>query len=587
MAPPRHSRLVRRSAFLSAVLFLSSGLHAAEAPRSDQQPDAAWDMLVESVSIRGSGAQIALQTRAGRKYDAGIVHQDVRKLYATGRFSDIRVEAEEGDSGKRVTFHVIEAPRLMLGAIRTDPEEFRFNANIPAGTPIDTLRAHSIASEFRRQLSQQGYSDTSVDPELVASEVGKADLVLHVRAGDRVRVGQVTLLGDTGLQTKDILKHTQSLSGKRVLPGIPGLWKGWKREPDYSDTAVASDLARIRSLYLSRGYLDATVRVDHTNTSTGNASVNLLLNARRQYHVRSWRVSGTGVDPTVGFVNGAFRADALCKCLSDLRRKAEREGVLDFSVRLLIDPVYDRASTSVPEVDLVAAIEKGKPYSIRRIDFQGNRKSSDSTIRANLLLHEADLLDSTLLRKSIDRLNRTSLFEPINETSLDITTDEKTGLADVRIRLNERKSGSWSISGPVGPMSLAGSLQFTLASRLPSWGRGLLEMSSWYASFSLLAYGGPFSSLLAGSSGKTLMPVFSLHRPFMPSQSLMSGVMIAPQLGWRGTLAGYGSTQLVERVLPWLSATDRTTTVLPVTVELPDGDATMFCDPARPQAIQA
>ena len=556
---------------MSAVLLLCSGLYAATS-----------HIPIEAVTISGSDAQFHLETRKGDPYQPEVIQRDVRTLHRTGRFSDIRVEADEGEAGKLITFHVVEVPRLMLGAVRTEPEEFRFQVGVPAGTTLDAAKAHSIASEFRRQLSQQGYTDTSVEPEIVPSDPGRADLVLHVRTGDRVRIADVKLIGDPALKTKEILGSTHALRGKRVLPGIPGLWKGWKLGADYSDMAVGSDLARIRSLYLSRGYFDAAVRVDHTEITNGKATVNLLLNAGQPYRVRSWSVSGNGIDPRLETVKGAFRPNELCKCLFDLRREAEKQGIVDFSVRLALNPV-----PGTPEVDLVATVERGRQYRIRRINILGNRRFSDSTVRANLLLDETDWLDTTLLRKSIHRLNRSSMFEPMDETSLDIATDAESGFADVRIRLKERKAGSWLLSGPMGPISLAGSLQFTLASRLPSWGTGLLDLSSWYGSFSLLAFGNPLlsnvSSLAAGASRKTVLPVFALHRPFLPSQSWMSGVTIAPQLGSQGMLASYGSTQLVERVLPWLSATNRTTTELPVTVETRDGEATMMCESPRPR----
>lgn len=182
----------------------------------------------------------------------------------------------------------------------------------------------------------------------------------------------------------------------------------------------------------------------------------------------------------------------------------------------------------------------------------------------------------------MDRLNRSSLFEPITENDVAVVTDEKPGLADIRIRLKERKGRSWLLSGPLGPLSL-GSLQFSLASRLPSWGEGLLELSSWYASFSLYAYRDPFSLVVGSGSANKLLPVFALQRPFIPAQSWASGVSIAPQLGWRGTLTNYAWNQVSERVFAWLSATGTASTILPVTVERPDGDAMLFCEPRPPR----
>ena len=573
---------MRRTAVLSAALLCLSAALAADSSVIAAEPDLDSHELVESVSFEGTDGQLAIQTHPGSIYDEASIQEDVRSLYGTGRFSDIRVEATQGVAGKRITFHVVESGRLMLRELRTNPEDFRFKADIAAGTPIDRVRAQAIASEFRRQLTGQGYADTLVDPEIVPAEPGKADLVLHVRTGDRVRVKDVELIGETAIPRKDVLKRLQALRGKQIIPGIPGLWKGFKLSPEYTTLGAASDVARVRSLYLSRGYFDATVRLDHTEIANGKAKANLLLNPGTQYQVRQWQVSGAGIDNRLGIVRGAFRSDDLCRCLFDLRREAEQAGIMDFSVSLAIAPV-ETSNPSAREVDLFATVTRGQPYRIRRIEFQGNKRFSDSTIRGNLLLDEADLLDSTLLRKSLDRINRSSLFEPLDGRSVDVATDEKTGLADIRIRLKERKFGSWLLSGPVGPMSIAGPLQFTLASRLPAWGQGILELSSWYASFSVMAYADPFAHILGTNPGKKILPIFALQRPFIPAQSWTSGITFAPQLGWKGTLATYGSSQLRERLLPWMSGSQVETALLPVTITRPEGDALMYCEPPQPR----
>lgn len=452
----------------------------------------------------------------------------------------------------------VQARRLTLRAIRTEPDHFRFKADVPPGAFIDSARAGQIAAEFRNQLENEGYHDASVTPEIVPFRAAAADLILHVRASDPVRVAGIGILGQPGLDPVEIRHAMRSLKGARILPGIPGIWSGWKREPAWTPAALASDLAQVQSLYLSRGYFDASVRLDHTTVRAGKATVHLAVAPGRRYRIRTWKAAGAGIAERLGTGND------LCRCLLDLKRDAEREGIVDFSVRLAVRPATDAPD----DVDLVATIHRGRPYRIRRIELSGNRRFSDATIRANLLLNETDPLDTALLRTSLDRLNGSSLFEPLTERSIDLITDHNTGLADVRIRIKERKYGSWLLSGPAGPMSIGGPLQFTLASALPPWGQRLFELSTWYASVSLLT---------------SATPVLALHRPFLKSQSWTSGILIAPQLGWKTSLLRYGSTQFTERSLPWIAGSRSLAEVLPVTVERPTGPTFLFCAPPPPR----
>lgn len=97
--------------------------------------------------------------------------------------------------------------------------------------------------------------------------------------------------------------------------------------------------------------------------------------------MRQWQVSGAGINNRLGIVRGAFRSDDLCRCLFDLRREAEQAGILDFSVSLAVTPV-ETSDPLAKQVDLFATISRGQPYRIRRIEFEGNKRFSDSTIRA-------------------------------------------------------------------------------------------------------------------------------------------------------------------------------------------------------------
>jgi hypothetical protein len=202
-------------------------------------------------------------------------------------------------------------------------------------------------------------------------------------------------------------------------------------------------------------------------------------------------------------------------------------------------------------------------------------------IRANILLDEQKPLDAMLLRKSLFRLNRTGLFEPVDERNVEMRTDPAAGAADVRIHLRERPPGSWLLTGPLGPLSVAGPLQFMIASRLPAWGQGVFELSTYFAGVSMIARADPISRRLFGSS-ITLLPVPRLQRPFLPGEGWKSGVTLAPQLGWRATGVSYGLAQARERLIPLLQGDQPDTSVLPLIMERDGGRPTLFCEPKAP-----
>jgi outer membrane protein assembly factor BamA len=58
-----------------------------------------------------------LQTKAGDRLNPEIIRADVKRLYAQGHFDDIRVEEEDGKTGKIITFFVVHYKFRSIGKV--------------------------------------------------------------------------------------------------------------------------------------------------------------------------------------------------------------------------------------------------------------------------------------------------------------------------------------------------------------------------------------------------------------------------------------------------------------------------------------
>ncbi|MBZ5594092.1 MAG: hypothetical protein LAP39_17770 [Acidobacteriia bacterium] len=508
--------------------------------------------IVTSVAVVGARVPVNLTTQAGQPYDDRRIARDVHELWASGPVDDVRVETVPATGGLAVRFLVTESPRLSLHEIRIEPSSFGLHPRLIEGTPVNALRAHEIALEARKQLNAEGYINARVDENLVPISSHTADLHLTVQPGKPVDVKEIEFRGDPDLQVGELRRALRSLRIRRVL--------GWRLFPAYSPEALESDLNRLRSLYISRGYFDASVRSDGAEIEGRAARIRIDIQSGPRYRTSDLTVTGTRPDTR------HVPPETLCPCLLAAKRDAEREGILDFSARLNVRRLDRETAT------LTASVEQGTSYRVGRIEFTGNHHYTDSAVRRNFLLDEGQPLDRQMLRTSLARLNQTLQFEPLDENGLSLQPHPETGIADLFVHLTERKSRAWSISGPVGPASLAGPLAASLSSRLPPWGKGLLELSTYSVSISLIAFSHPLIPLLAASSGR-FRPVLALQRPFTPGEGWKSGFMIAPQIGWRQAALAYAFTQIEQRLRPPALEPE-----LPITVERPQGAATLICE---------
>ena len=548
---------------------------------------------IRAVELNGGTAAQPLETRAGDTLDSVKLRNDLKMLWRSGRFSDIRVESIEEANGVRVVFRVEPRHSVRLRHIEVKPPTPGIEIKLAPESEIDLLGVHQIGASVRKQLQDSGYRDVKVEANLIPVDAVHADLKVNIDQGKRTDIGGVTLTGDLGDTTDGMRKALKATSAKTLLPGIPGIWKGWHFLPGYSDNAVESDAAGLRSFYYAHGYFDADVKPGPVALTSSKANVQFVIRAGPRYAIRNFDlVGGEGERPITAGPNGAFPVRDVCKALFDERRNAEEAGVLDFSARIEVRDIPGEAPTADGRnwVDLTATIERGTSYRIGRIEFLGNRSFRDQTLRPMLLLNEGDLLDEMLLRKSMARLNNTGFFEPLTESSVVVNTPPGSSRADITFYLREKKMRHWNFSGPAGPMSIGGSLRFSIGSRLPPWGQRALELSTYTASLTLMLLPKPLGSILPGLGlpNNRFLPLWTIQRPSLPGQGLLSGFSVAPQLGWRGILIGYGVSK-TRGLLGGVFETSRSYTPgLSVTIAhtSPDwrGDVregTLYCQPPK------
>jgi len=237
---------------------------------------------------------------------------------------------------------------------------------------------------------------------------------------------------------------------------------------------------------------------------------------------------------------GPSAVNELCACLLELRNDAETQGRLDFTAEV------ESASADGP-ADLTARIWEGSAHAIGTIDFAGHSRIDDSTLRRAMTIYERDLLDVRQLRRSLARINDIGVFEPVSLADISIARRDDGVTADLTIALRERKRRWWSVSGPMLPG--IGMLQASVSSRLPPWGRGVFEATTYFVSLNMLGFAKPF---------------LALQRPVIPGQELLSGFAISPALSPLAMARHYGLAHLAHGLGPMLA--DRANDPLAVTV---------------------
>ena len=227
--------------------------------------------IVRSVTIRGTRLPVDLATQVGQPYNASVIEKGLRRLWGMGRFEEIRVETERQDDGTAVIFRVVEARVLRLHKLVIEPSNLGVRLMLPEGASVDRRRGQAVAEEARKQLNAQGYTNAQVGSELIPTAPNQADLHLQLTPGDRIQVTDIQFAGDIALDSKELHRALRALRIRRIL--------GWPLFPAYSPEAVDAGLVRFLSLYLSKCYFDAKVRLEGTEIRDNHAEVRIRVEA--------------------------------------------------------------------------------------------------------------------------------------------------------------------------------------------------------------------------------------------------------------------------------------------------------------------
>ena len=266
----------------------------------------------------------------------------------------------------------------------------------------------------------------------------------------------------------------------------------------------------------------------------------------------------SAVPPREVRFSGPSAVDELCACLLDLRRTAEAQGRLDFTAEV--------QSAGGGPLDLTARIRVGSAYAVGRINFTGHSGINDSTLRRALTIYERDLLDVGQLRRSISRINDIGVFEPLTLADISLARRDDGVTADLTIPLRERKRRWWSVSGPMFPGF--GTLRASVSSRLPPWGRGVFDATTYFVSLNVAGFAKPF---------------LALQRPVIPGQELLSGFAVSPALSPLAMLMHYGRMHLAHGIGTMLGGEWIDPLAVPVTLAGPLEAEPLICVPPKPR----
>ena len=348
-----------------------------------------YGKTVRKIELRGAMAGQAerllgyVAQPAGRPLDRTLVRRSVQALYASGFFSDIGVEAEPV-SANQVDLAFVTTPRHFIGsltiegALRSEPsgKQVLAAAKLQLGQPWGANMVEAAIERMKSALTDGGYYRAEIGLEQTEHlETQLVDLRFQVTPGERARVGEVRVEGDSGFTAAEVMRIA------KVHPGDP-----------VKESRVTRALERLRKAYQKQRRLESQVvlkdRVHREATNTVDFAFQIRRGPEVGIEVQGAHPSPTEVRKLIPvYEENAVDEDLLNEGRRNLRDHMQTRGYFDATVG------YSKQDDSAGgRRSIVYQVERGERHKLVEIAITGNRYFDEDLIRERLWMHEAEWL---------------------------------------------------------------------------------------------------------------------------------------------------------------------------------------------------
>ncbi len=419
-----------------------------------------------------------LFTHPGDTYDPATIERDFNSLWNTGYFENLQIAREDTPKGIILDIIVKEKPTIReinykgLNSVSQSDVLDRFKKEHVTGfsveSPYDPTKLARVIDVIRALLAEHGHQFATVKPDIKTIPPSSVTVNFIIKEGPTVKVGNITFTGNRAVPSRDLRAAMKNL---RPI-GIPhSIFLENIFARTYDASKLEEDTERVRRALQDRGYFRAGVAdpITHIRNEGGlslltfrprqgkRIDIRIPVDEGERYRLGGVTFTGNTHVPNVKALRAQFptkdgewfNATAVGKGLENLRKAYGSLGYINFTA--VPTPRPDDAKHLVYlDID----IDEGKPFTVSRIEFQGNTITRDRVIRRELLLEEGSVYNSNLWEQSLLRLNQLDYFDPLKiDTDSEEHTDAENGTVSLLLKVHEKGKNSIGLNGGVSGLS--------------------------------------------------------------------------------------------------------------------------------------
>jgi outer membrane protein insertion porin family len=405
-----------------------------------------------------------IRIKPGDLFVRGAVDEDVRTLYATGQFYDIRVTDEPTADGVVVTYIVQGNPTLAVikfqGNKKYSDAKLKKKISAKENQPLSERKLFTDSQTIQQMYQKAGYPGTEVKYSIAIDEnAGRATATFNIAESPKVKITRVDFVGAQAF-TQRKLRRTIKTRKHWMFSWITS--SGVFKDDQFED-----DKEKLIDFYHSQGYIDFEIKdVQFEHPTPRTLVIRFILYEGRQYKVGTVKFTGNKIFSDAEIAAGIrhahpgtvmkkqvfgphglrmdtgdiFTPDGLGTNIQDIADFYGSKGFIDvsrYSKNLNVERV---PNTDTGTMDLDFQIDEGQKNFIEKIEIRGNTKTKDRVIRRELAVAPGEVFDMVRVKLSQRRLENLQYFEKVDARPED--SDVGPSYKNLVVGVEEKNTGN-------------------------------------------------------------------------------------------------------------------------------------------------
>ncbi|MFW6124353.1 MAG: outer membrane protein assembly factor BamA [Acidobacteriota bacterium] len=360
----------------------------------------------------------------GGYFSETAIRGDFKVLWATGYFSDIKIEVEEGEKGKIVKVYVKENPVIKKITYKTgkkikekDIKEKlqEENVSLQPYSYYRPYRVNQVEKVVKDMMEEKGLSLGKVETEIKKKGSNEVEIIFNIDAGHKIKIGDVVFEGKPKLKESILMNALKENKEHSLISWATG-------KDTFKQDQLESDVTNLVEKFKQHGFMEAQVgepRVEEVKKRSiflkkqTMKKITIPVDAGYLYFVGDVIIEG----------NEFFNARDLRTLIpleeGDIYSKEDREkGVEEIStlyqdfgyMYIRVIPV-ERLDPKNKKVNVTYNIIEGPVAYINRMEFKGNTYTNDKVMRREMIVREGSRFSYEMFKNSIHRINQLGLVE--------------------------------------------------------------------------------------------------------------------------------------------------------------------------------